>query len=159
MSLLHSDYDIEAKKIGFKDEINPECKEELLERIYQIPWHKFLGIQVEELMLGRARIRLPYRADFVGNDKLGLHGGVLASLVDICAVATMWSFCQPFDKTATVDLKVDYLRPALHQDMIAQGEMRMLGNRLSNISVYMWGANDPEKIVAEARAVFYTSHK
>lgn len=155
MPLLHINYD--ADNATAKKEIESICQADVLKYIYEIPWHKYLGIEVEELVRGKARIRLPYRSDFVGNKNLGLHGGVLASLVDICAVATLWSFCKPFNKTATVDLKIDYLRPASHQDMIAQGEIRMLGNRLSNISVYIWGINDTKKIVAEARAIIYTA--
>ena len=128
----------------------------LLETILKVPWHRFLGVQVEETRRGYARLRLPYRPDFAGNVSRGaLHGGVLAALADVCAIATLWTFCSPADRSSTVDLKVDYLRPAPLRDMLAEGEIRMLGNRLGNVAIYIRAADAPERTVAEARAVCY----
>lgn len=135
---------------------DPVCPD-LLEFIQQTPWHRYLGIQVEQLLKGSARIRLPFKPEFTGNATKGaLHGGVLSSLADICAIATVWTFCRPQDLSATVDLKVDYLRPAPLEDMIAEGEIRMLGRHLGNVSVYIRPASTPDRTVAEARAVCYT---
>ncbi len=128
----------------------------LLETILEVPWHRFLGVRVEETRRGYARLRLPYRPEFAGNVPRGaLHGGVLAALADVCAIATLWTFCAPVDRSSTVDLKVDYLRPAPLQDMLAEGEIRMLGNRLGNVAIYIRAAGAPERTVAEARAVCY----
>lgn len=125
--------------------------------IMDTPWHRHLGIQVEDLRKGCIRLRLPFRPEFVGNAGRGAwHGGVLSSLADICAIATVWTFCNPADRSATVDLKVDYLRPAPLEDMIAVGEIRMLGNHLGNVVVYIRPASTPDRTVAEARAVCYT---
>lgn len=135
---------------------DPVCPD-LLEFIQQTPWHRYLGIQVEQLLKGSARIRLPFKPEFTGNAAKGaLHGGVLSSLADICAIATVWTFCRPQDLSATVDLKVDYLRPAPLEDMIAEGEIRMLGRHLGNVAVYIRPASTPDRTVAEARAVCYT---
>lgn len=129
---------------------------DLLQTIYDVPWHRFLGVQVEEMHRGYARLRLPYKPEFAGNVNRGaLHGGVLAALADVCAIATLWTFCTPADRSSTVDLKVDYLRPAPLQDMVAEGEIRMLGNHLGNVAVYIRAAEAPERTVAEARAVCY----
>ncbi|MDE7064938.1 MAG: PaaI family thioesterase [Desulfovibrionaceae bacterium] len=128
----------------------------LLETILKVPWHRFLGVRVEETRRGYARLRLPYRPEFAGNVPRGaLHGGVLAALADVCAIATLWTFCSPADRSSTVDLKVDYLRPAPLRDMLAEGEIRMLGNRLGNVAIYIRAADAPERTVAEARAVCY----
>lgn len=145
-----------ADHIAQPNAYDPVCPE-LRQFIQDRPWHQYLGIQVEQLLKGSARIRLPFKPEFVGNAEFGvLHGGVLASLADICAIATLWTFCRPADRSATVDLKVDYLRPAPLEDMIAEGEIRMLGNHLGNVSVYIRPASTPDRTVAEARAVCYT---
>lgn len=129
----------------------------LLEFIQNVPWHKHLGIQVEELRRGYARIRLPYRTEFEGNVERGmLHGGLISSLADICAITTLWTFCRPEDQSSTVDLKVDYLRPAPLEDLVAEGEIRLRGHRLGNVVVNIRPASDPQRTVAEARAVCYT---
>ena len=121
------------------------------------PWHQFLGVKVEVLRKGYARIVLPFRPEFAGNVARGaLHGGVLASLADICSIITLWTMTEEHDLSSTVDLKVDYLRPAPLEDMVAEGEIRMRGNRLGNVVVYLRPAGDAERTVAEARAVCYT---
>lgn len=128
----------------------------LLATILDVPWHKFLGVQVEETRRGYTRLRLPYKPEFAGNVHRGaLHGGVLAALADICAITTLWTFCTQADRSSTVDLKVDYLRPAPLQDLVAEGEIRMLGNHLGNVAVYIRPDDAPEWTVAEARAVCY----
>lgn len=121
------------------------------------PWHNFLGVRVEALRRGYARLLLPYRPEWAGNTERGsLHGGVLASLADICAITTLWTMTSEGDMSSTVDLKIDYLRPAPLEDMVAEGEIRMRGNRLGNVVVTLRSAGAPDRVVAEARAVCYT---
>lgn len=121
------------------------------------PWHQFLGVRVEALRRGYARLLLPYRSEWAGNTERGvLHGGVLASLADICAITTLWTMSNEQAMSSTVDLKIDYLRPAPLEDMVAEGEIRMRGKRLGNVVVSLRPAGDPDRVVAEARAVCYT---
>lgn len=78
-----------------------------------IPFSVATGMEVVEVGPSRAQIRLPWRADLVGNPATGvLHGGIITALIDnacgcavICALPTMTS-------VATLDLRIDYLRPA-----------------------------------------------
>lgn len=129
----------------------------LREFVESTPWHKFLGVRVEALRQGYARLHLPFRPEWAGNTERGsLHGGVLASLADICAISTLWTLSGEQALSSTVDLKVDYLRPAPLEDMVAEGEIRMRGKRLGNVVVSLRSAGDPDRIVAEARAVCYT---
>lgn len=129
----------------------------LREFVESTPWHRFLGVQVEALRRGYARLFLPYRPELAGNIERGsLHGGVLAAMADICAITTLWTMNDARDMSSTVDLKVDYLRPAPLEDMVAEGEIRMRGNRLGNVVVTLRPAGEPDRIVAEARAVCYT---
>lgn len=106
-----------------------------------IPFHRWLGVKVEDTRPGYARIRLPFRDEFRGNEARGaVHGGVVSTLVDVCGAVSLWTHFGPADKTATIDMRVDYQRPTPYEDLIAIGEVRMLGNRIANVHVRVYAA-------------------
>jgi acyl-coenzyme A thioesterase PaaI-like protein len=51
-------------------------------------------------------------------------------------------------------MRVDYLRPADPADLIAVGEVRLLGNRVGNATVQIFSASNPEVVIAEGRGVY-----
>ena len=78
-----------------------------------IPHNKALGLKVVDARKGFASMQLDWREELVGNPETGvLAGGPLTALLDGCcgmSVATMLSKPEPF---ATLDLRIDYVRPA-----------------------------------------------
>src|SRR3979411_362401 len=78
-----------------------------------IPHNKALGLKVVAVARGLASMRLEWRKEFVGNPETGVLAGgpVPAVLGGSCgiAVATMLKDPMPF---ATLDLRIDYARPA-----------------------------------------------
>lgn len=60
-----------------------------------------------------AELALPYRADLIGDPATGiLASGPVISLMDMVASISVWLKVKAFGPLATVDLRVDYLRPA-----------------------------------------------
>ncbi|QLA20241.1 PaaI family thioesterase [Desulfolutivibrio sulfoxidireducens] len=120
-----------------------------------IPFDLFLGMKVEEAREGYARIRLPYRPEFIGDPRRpALHGGILSTLIDTCGGTAVWASCDVKDRVATIDLRVDYLRPAPPADVIAVGEVKLLGNRVGNASVRIYSVLDETVTLAEGRGVY-----
>jgi uncharacterized protein (TIGR00369 family) len=78
-----------------------------------VPHNLALGMQMLELDEGIAVMKLPYDARLVGNPETGvLHGGVISSLMDAtCGAAVFMGLDMP-KPIATLDLRIDYLRPA-----------------------------------------------
>lgn len=78
-----------------------------------VPFNRALGIEVDTLGDGTARLRLPYRAELVGNPDSGvLHGGAITALLDAaCGSAVFMKLNRPVT-IATLDLRIDYLGPA-----------------------------------------------
>lgn len=120
-----------------------------------LPFNKWLGIKVVELAEGRVKLCIPFKPELVGDPRRpALHGGVLSTLVDVTGGFAVWTSCHLEDRIATIDLSVDYLRPAGAKDLFAEAEVRLLGNRVGNASVVLWSADEPEKHVAVGRAVY-----
>ena len=78
-----------------------------------VPLNRALGIEVVELLDGEARMRLPYSPDLVGNPETGvLHGGAISAIMDACCGCAVFMKLSRPVAIATLDLRIDYLRPA-----------------------------------------------
>lgn len=78
------------------------------------PQGQLLGIELvdfgEDWVLGR----IPYREEMVGNPETGyVHGGVVTTLIDHCSGAAVMLRVGRQRRVVTLDLRVDYLRPAV----------------------------------------------
>ncbi len=78
-----------------------------------VPHGKALGITIEDLGDDWCRFVMPYDLRFVGNPETGvLHGGVITALLDGCSGIAVFARLAQLQPIATLDLRIDYLRPA-----------------------------------------------
>lgn len=81
--------------------------------IQSIPHSRALGMELDALGAGRASISMPYDARFVGDPTTGvIHGGAVSALMDTASGAAVMSHPEAPIGTATIDLRIDYMRPA-----------------------------------------------
>jgi uncharacterized protein (TIGR00369 family) len=86
-----------------------------------IPHNRALGIDVVDMQRSIAVFKLRYDAKLVGNPDTGtLHGGAITALLDACSGAAVFASLSKFVPIATLDLRIDYLRPADNRDVIAR---------------------------------------
>lgn len=77
------------------------------------PHQRALGIKFTTVKRGVAVGRLPYAAELVGDPMTGvLHGGVVTTLLDAAGGAAVFSRLRKPVPLATLDLRIDYLRPS-----------------------------------------------
>ena len=78
-----------------------------------IPHARALGMELVEATPGVVEIAMPWNPDFVGDPRTGvLHGGVISALMDTCCGAAVLTHPDRPTTTATIDLRIDYLRAA-----------------------------------------------
>ncbi|MEZ5779168.1 MAG: PaaI family thioesterase [Paracoccaceae bacterium] len=81
--------------------------------IEAIPYSRALGMSLEAFGEGQAVITMPYDARFVGDPRTGvIHGGAVSALMDTCGGAAVMAHPEGSVATATIDLRIDYMRAA-----------------------------------------------
>lgn len=92
--------------------------------IQALPHSVALGMDLTEIGDGIAEIRMPYDEGLVGDPETGvIHGGAVSALMDTCGGAAVMSHPTGAGGTATIDMRIDYMRPATPgQTIIARAE-------------------------------------
>ena len=81
--------------------------------IETIPHSRALGMEITEIGDGIAVIRMPYDDRFVGDPETRvIHGGAVSALMDTCGGAAVMSHPRSPAGTATINLRIDYMRAA-----------------------------------------------
>ena len=81
--------------------------------IQALPHAHALGMEMEDFGAGRATLAMNYDPRFVGDPLTGvIHGGAVSALMDTASGAAV--ICHPAGAavTATLDLRIDYMRAA-----------------------------------------------
>jgi uncharacterized protein (TIGR00369 family) len=132
----------------------PRDGSELMERFLpQSPFVAKLGVEVEQLGDGVARLRLPWDPANVTVGEM-VHGGALAALVDIVAMAAAWSGAALPEQLrgVTTSLAVQFLAPAQARDVIATGSVLHRGRSLVHLEVDLEDADGTR--IAKAVATY-----
>ncbi|WP_209427703.1 PaaI family thioesterase [Pararhodobacter sp. SW119] len=81
--------------------------------IEAIPHSRALGMVLEAVGDGHARISMAWDERFVGDPATGvISGGAVSALLDTCCGAAVLSDAGGATGTATLDLRIDYMRAA-----------------------------------------------
>ena len=100
------------------------------------PFHEMLGISVLEQRRGYARIQLDVGPNTPGGIGGSVHGGVLATMVDVCMLVAIFGGFRPGQMPAgTADLGITYMRQAHGERLEAEAKVVKHGRQLANVEV------------------------
>jgi uncharacterized protein (TIGR00369 family) len=110
------------------------------ERLRTNPILGYMGIEVLEIAPGRATVLLHNREEL--HNSLGLlQGGVLAIVADVAGGVSLYSVLpDPLEVSIpTIEFKLNFLRPAGAEDVVARGWVVHRGRRLALCQVDVSG--------------------
>ena len=123
--------------------------------IEAIPLAKDLCLDMTHFAVCKAVIAMDYDKRLVGDPDTGvIHGGAVSALMDTCAGAAVMSHPAAAVATATLDLRIDYMRPATPGDRItATAECYHVTRSVAFVRATAVDA-DPDRPVATATGAF-----
>lgn len=87
--------------------------------IEALPHSRDLGMKPVEMGAGEAVIAMPYDPRLIGDPETGvISGGAISAVMDTCCGAAVMSHPANTGGTATLDLRIDYMRAATPGQMI-----------------------------------------
>lgn len=121
--------------------------------VQDCPFHRWLCVRLLSLDAAGVAIAMPWRPEFASDDAGSYaHGGILASLIDLAADYAL--VARLGRGVPTVDLRVDYHRPAQPGLLVARAAVIKAGGTLGTAEARVFDAKD--NLLASGRGVFLT---
>ena len=136
--------------LGLDARSNPEG---FIQGFNDNPFHQYLGLQVVEQRTDFGRLRLQRNDSTPTGIGGSVHGGVIATMIDMAAVLSVFSNLPDSGTPAgTADLAVTYLRQAHGEWVDAAASVIKRGRQLCTVEVSI--VNDEGLLCARGRVLY-----
>ena len=124
-----------------------DVNEAIIERANTCCFYEQLGITVDTMGEGKARLQMPFDQRLTQPQGL-MHGGAIASLADSAVAIALLSLVGPNTGIATIEMKINYLTPVTTGILYADAYIAWKGTRivLGEVDV----TNDKGDLVAKS---------
>jgi len=119
------------------------------------PQARALGLEITDLAGGKVIGRARYKPELVGDPETGvIAGGVITTFLDqLCGMAAVLAMKDP-STVATIDLRIDYMRPATPQrDVMAEAHCYKIGRSVAFVRAVAY-EDTPDNPIAHATSTF-----
>ncbi len=121
----------------------------------KIVFNQTLGLKIDALAPMHCQAHITMKPELVGHFGYNrVHGGVISASLDamggvacMCAIGAqhheepLIDRLKRFSKLGTIDLRVDYLRPAIGESFILKAEVLRLGSRVATTRMEFCGSD------------------
>ena len=132
----------------------------------RIAFNRLIGLRIDGIDAAVVTGHLEMRPELIGHDlHQRLHGGVISAALDAMAgVALMAAIgarhmsespaarMARFARLGTIDLRIDYLRPAIGRRFVLRGEVLRLGSRIGSTRMEISAADG--RLLATGNAAY-----
>jgi uncharacterized protein (TIGR00369 family) len=125
-----------------------------------IPHARECGLRITRLDGDGAEAVLPYRPEWLGDPERGLiHTGIITTLVDTVAGLAAFVASGKYEPIATLDLRMDYLRPARpDKALTTRAECYRLTRSIAFVRATVWQDNEAEPVAASQATFMRSPH-
>jgi uncharacterized protein (TIGR00369 family) len=121
----------------------------------EIPFNRVLGLRLVAATEKMVRLEITFRPELVGDPlRPALHGGVLSAAADTAGGAAVWVGHGDDVRISTIDLRIDYLRPARLETVIVEAHVVRSGNRVGVVDVRLFHAGAESETIATGKGVY-----
>ena len=120
-----------------------------------LPHSREIGMRLHSSQGGVATLSVPYDEKLVGDPETAvLHGGVITALLDTASGSAVMSMPEKLRSVATLDLRIDYMRPATPgATVFARAECYRMTRSIGFTRAVAFH-DDPEDPIASAAGAF-----
>lgn len=142
-----------------------EMPVEKFERIFihSVPHYRLLGLALTQRGLGRLTYTMPYAEHLIGDPETGeIHDAAIVTLIDAACTTAIQTRLDKFHRTATLDLRTDFLRRSRPgRAIICEAECLRLDENIAAIRAAAHDGDpaDPLVIAAAAFAIISLPRK
>lgn len=136
----------------------PDIAQLLRDKLAEGLFQNFLRLELLEhdAAAGTVTLRAPWRAEFErGPGTLQWHGGPMAALIDIAGDFAL--IAKLGRGIPTIDLRIDYLRPAVDTDLVARARTLRAGRTVGVVDIEL--SDRHGRLVAVGRGGYSTLDK
>lgn len=130
------------------------------------PFNKVLGLSPDSMDIENACVHFKMREELLGNSVYGtLHGGVISAILDITGGFVVFldlfkavkgksreKLMEQLTKVATIDMRVDYLRPGIGEEFTASGYILRTGRKVAVVRMELH--NEENALIAVGTASY-----
>lgn len=130
------------------------------------PFNKVLGLTADSMDIQNACVHFKMHDDLLGNSVFGtLHGGVISAILDITGGFVVFldlfetvkgksreKLMERLTKVATIDMRVDYLRPGIGKEFTASGYILRTGKKVAVVRMELH--NEENSLIAVGTASY-----
>jgi uncharacterized protein (TIGR00369 family) len=117
---------------------------------------RLLGVVVEDVRVDYCRMRLPFKPELLQLEGV-VHGGAIASLLDMVVVPAVGAMLERGARFSTVDLHVQFIRAARDEDIVAEGWVTRRGRSVVFCESEAVGATSG-KVLAKSVLTYNVAH-
>ena len=121
----------------------------------KVPFNSLLQIKILILREGFCKVRVPWNPSFVGDpDREAVHGGVIASLIDVVGGAAAMTCLDEAQKLSTLNLRIDYFRPGPTKPMLCEAQVVHRSNTVCHVAMKLYAETQELKVIAKGQAIY-----
>ena len=119
----------------------------------RLPYHRWLGLEALSVNEDAVEIRAQWREEWMADPvRRHTHGGILTSLVD---AGGDWALVARMERgVPTINIHVDYHRPAMPGDLVVRGRVIKHGRQFSVCEAAVYDLANT--LLASGRGTYYT---